>query len=148
MNDNTHEEMQNLFSRLRIIEEQLDNQSASLVQIAIDEDVSGMTREAGIPRELWGISHLIGEVADDLWELSEQYEKQMVVYRMKSEILDEVAGVMYHRMEEHTAIHGDSTLDTTRWEEGSIGTGKSSPRKETGKVIQFDCTMKNNEEEK
>ena len=141
MKDDTHEEMQNLFSRLRMIEEQLDSQSASLIS-----NVAGMTREAGIPKELWGISHLIGEVADDLWELNEQYKKEIVAYRTKSEILDEMAWVMYHRMEEHTAIHGDTSLDTTEWEEGSIGTGKSSPQKETGKVIQFDCTRKNNEE--
>ena len=72
MKDDTHEEMQNLFSRLRMIEEQLDNQSASLIS-----NVAGMTRESGIPKELWGISHLIGEVADDLWELSEQYKKEI-----------------------------------------------------------------------
>ena len=134
MKDDTHEEMQNLFSRLRMIEEQLDSQSASLIS-----NVAGMTRESGIPRELWGISHLIGEVADDLWELSEQYKKEIVVYRMKSEILDEVAGVMFDRLEEHIAIHGEDSLASA---------GKTSPQKETGKVIQFDCTRKNNEEEK
>ena len=143
MNDNTHEEMQNLFSRLRIIEEQLDSQSASLVK-----DVEELTHESGVPRELWGISHLIGEVADDLWELGKQHEKEIAVYRTKSEILDEMAGVMYDRIEAFTAVHGDDSLDTTKWEEGSVGTGKSSPQKETGKVIQFDCTRKNNEEEK
>ena len=134
MKDDTHEEMQNLYARLRMLEEQLDNQSASLIK-----NVAGMTREAGIPRELWGISHLIGEVADDLWELSKQYEKEVVVYRTKSEILDEVAGVMFDRLEEHIAIHGEESLSSA---------GKTSPQKETGKVIQFDCTRKNNEEEK
>ena len=137
MNDDIHEEMQNLYARLRMLEEQLDNQSASLVQIAIDEDVSGMTREAGIPRELWGISHLIGEVADDLWELSKQYEKEMVVYRTKSEILDEVAGVMFDRLEEHIAIHGEESLSSA---------GKTSPQTETGKVIPFDGQRKNNDD--
>ena len=137
MTDDTHEEMQNLYARLRMLEEQLDSQSASLVQIAIDEGVSGMTRESGIPRELWGISHLIGEVADDLWELSKQYEKEVVVYRTKSEILDEVAGVMFDRLEEHIAIHGEESLSSA---------GKTSPQKETGKVIQFDCTRKNNDD--
>ena len=134
MKDDTHEEMQNLYARLRMLEEQLDGQNASLIK-----NVAGMTREAGIPRELWGISHLIGEVADDLWELSKQYEKEMVVYRTKSEILDEVAGVMFDRLEEHIAIHGEESLSSA---------GKTSPQKETGKVIQFDCTRKNNEEEK
>lgn len=134
MKDDTHEEMQNLFSRLRMIEEQLDGQNASLIS-----NVAGMTREAGIPKELWGISHLIGEVADDLWELSEQYKKEIVVYRTKSEILDEVAGVMFDRLEEHIAIHGEDSLASA---------GKTSPQRETGKVIQFDCTRKNNEEEK
>jgi len=134
MNDDIHEEMQNLYARLRMLEEQLDGQNASLIK-----NVAGMTREAGIPRELWGISHLIGEVADDLWELSKQYEKEMVVYRTKSEILDEVAGVMFDRLEEHIAIHGEESLSSA---------GKTSPQKETGKVIQFDCTRKNNEEEK
>lgn len=134
MKDDTHEEMQNLFSRLRMIEEQLDGQNASLIS-----NVAGMTREAGIPKELWGISHLIGEVADDLWELSEQYKKEAVVYRTKSEILDEVAGVMFDRLEEHIAIHGEDSLASA---------GKTSPQRETGKVIQFDCTRKNNEEEK
>ena len=134
MKDDTHEEMQNLYARLRMVEEQLDGQNASLIS-----NVAGMTRESGIPRELWGISHLIGEVADDLWELSEQYKKEAVVYRTKSEILDEVAGVMFDRLEEHIAVHG---------EEGLASAGKTSPQKETGKVIQFDCTRKNNEEEK
>ena len=134
MKDDTHEEMQNLYARLRMVEEQLDGQNASLIS-----NVAGMTREAGIPRELWGISHLIGEVADDLWEVSEQYKKEAVVYRTKSEILDEVAGVMFDRLEEHIAVHG---------EEGLASAGKTSPQKETGKVIQFDCTRKNNEEEK
>jgi len=134
MKDDTHEEMQNLYARLRMLEEQLDGQNASLIK-----NVAGMTREAGIPRELWGISHLIGEVADDLWELSKQYEKEVVVYRTKSEILDEVAGVMFDRLEEHIAIHGEESLSSA---------GKTSPQKETGKVIQFDCTRKNNEEEK
>ena len=57
----------------------------------------------------------------------------------KSEILDEVAGVMFDRLEEHIAVHG---------EEGLASAGKTSPQKETGKVIQFDCTRKNNEEKK
>jgi len=132
MKDDTHEEMQNLYARLRMLEEQLDGQNASLIK-----NVAGMTREAGIPRELWGISHLIGEVADDLWELSKQYEKEVVVYRTKSEILDEVAGVMFDRLEEHIAIHGEESLSSA---------GKTSPQKETGKVIQFDCTRKNNDD--
>ena len=147
MNDNTHEGMQHLFSRLRMIEEQLDGQTASLIK-----NVAGMTREAGIPRELWGVSHLIGEVADDLWELSKQYEKEVAVYRTKSEILDEVAGVMFNGLEEHIAVHGEDSLTPNdegwRWEEGSVGTGKSSPQEKTGNVIQFDCTKKDNDEEK
>jgi len=136
MKDDIHEEMQNLYARLRMVEEFVDSKFMEL------------DRDSDAHKSLVDTSWKIRDVADDLWELSKQYEKEVVVYRTKSEILDEVAGVMYYRMEEHTAIHGDSSLDITKWEEGSFGTGKSSPQKETGKVIQFDCTRKNNEEEK
>jgi len=127
MNDDIHEEMQNLYSRLRIVEEFVDSKFLEL------------DRDSDAHKSLVDTSWKIRDVADDLWELSKQYEKEVVVYRTKSEILDEVAGVMFDRLEEHIAIHGEESLSSA---------GKTSPQKETGKVIQFDCTRKNNEEEK